>query len=185
MKIISTRHGQTEYNARDMILGVTDIELNEKGLKQAEGIAEELFSRGIKIDLIVSSPMKRAYKTAQITSEKTGAALITDERLREWDYGEYEGKHRSAEGFAENKRNFAVKMGESGESLLQLAHRVYSVLDEIKEKHSDKTVLIVSHGGICRVIETYFNNMTTLEYSNWFMGNCEILEYNIETGEDL
>lgn len=58
-----------------------------------------------------------------------------------------------------------------------LSHRVYSALDDIIENYKDKTVLIVSHGGVCRVIETYFNNMTTDKYSNWFMGNCQLIEY--------
>ena len=83
------------------------------------------------------------------------------------------------EGFAENKVNFGVRMGRSGESLLQLSHRVYSVLDEIKAKYRDKNVLVVCHGGICRVIETYFNDLTNEEYSNWFMGNCQVIEYSL------
>ena len=161
-----------------IILGTTDIELNETGLDQAKELAEKAAELG-DIDVIISSPMKRAYKTAQITAEAIGREVITDERLREWSYGRYEGMHRTAEGFAENKRNFGVKMGESGESLLELSHRVYSFLDEIREKYADKTVLIVSHGGVCRVIETYFHNMTTEEFSGWFMGNCQLIEYNI------
>ncbi len=178
MKIYSTRHGQTDYNKADIILGVTDIELNETGLKQAAELAEHIKTSGIKIDLIISSPMKRAYRTAEIISSVNGIKHQTDTRLREWDYGEYEGKHRTAEGFAENKRNFGVKMGNTGESLLELSHRVYSLIDEVQERYSDKTVLLVSHGGICRVIETYFNNMTTEQFSNWFMGNCQLLEYD-------
>lgn len=176
MKIYSTRHGQTDYNKADAILGTTDIGLNEMGLLQARELAEKIAALN-DVDIIVSSPMKRALRTAEIVSELSGIKIITDERLREWDYGEYEGMHRSAEGFAQNKLEFAVKMGNSGESLLQLVHRVYSALDYITENFSDKTVLIVSHGGVCRVIETYFNNMTIKEFSEWFMGNCQLIEY--------
>ena len=178
MKIYSTRHGQTDYNKEELILGTTDIELNETGLAQAQELAEKVKELGC-IDLIIASPMKRAMRTAGIVSERTGISIVTDERLREWDYGEYEGKTRFTGGFAENKAEFGVKMGRTGESLLQLAHRVYSVLDDIREKYSDRTVLIVSHGGICRVIETYFNDMTTEEYSGWFMDNCQLIEYVI------
>ena len=178
MKIYSTRHGQTDYNKADRILGVTDAELNETGVKQAQELAWNIKAGGKGIDLIISSPMKRAYRTAEIISEVNNIPHITDTRLREWDYGEYEGMHRSAEGFAENKINFGVKMGKSGESLLDLSHRVYSFIEEIQEQYGDKTVLLVSHGGICRIIETYFNDMTTEQFSNWFMGNCQLLEYN-------
>lgn len=177
MKIYSARHGQTDYNKEDLILGTTDLPLNSTGLEQADEFADAVERLG-DVDIIIASPMKRALTTAKMAADRCGIEIITDERLREWNYGRFEGKTRYTEGFAENKREFAVKMGETGESLFQLCHRVYSVLDEIRAKYSGKNVLLVSHGGVCRVIETYFNNMTTEEYSNWFMGNCQIIEYN-------
>lgn len=176
MKIYLTRHGQTDFNKRDIVLGSTDIELNETGLSQAEELAEKV--SGLDVDIIIASPMLRAMKTAQFVAEKNGLEIITDNRLREWNYGEYEGKTRFTDGFAENKKNFGVKMGKTGESLLQLAQRVYSALDDIIKNYSEKNVLIVSHGGVCRVIETYFHDMTTAEFENWFMDNCQIIEYS-------
>lgn len=178
MKIYSTRHGQTDFNKQDLILGITDIPLNETGTAQARELAEKIAEVG-DVDLIISSPMVRAYTTAKTVADCCGLEIITDSRLREWDYGSYEGKTRYTDGFAENKREFAVRMGSTGESVLQLSHRVYSLLDEITEKYGDKNILLVSHGGICRIIETYFHDMTTEEYSNWFMGNCQLIEYNI------
>ncbi len=182
MKIYSTRHGQTDYNRDELILGTTDIELNEQGLAQAHGLAERIAEMGC-IDVIIASPMKRAMKTAMIVSEKTGLDVITDERLREWNYGGFEGKSRFTEGFAENKLDFGVRMGKTGESLLQLSHRVYSALDDIIRQYDGKNVLLVSHGGVCRVIETYFHDMTSVGYSGWFMGNCEIICYTAERRE--
>ena len=176
MKIYSTRHGQTDYNKKDIILGTTNIELNETGISQAEELAEKVAELN-DIDVIISSPMKRSLRTAKLVGERLGIEVLTDERLREWDYGEYEGKSRYTEGFAENKVNYGVRMGKTGESLLQLSHRVYSALDDIINKYSDKNVLIVSHGGVCRVIETYFNDMTTEEFSGWFMENCQLIKY--------
>lgn len=181
MKIYSTRHGQTDFNKSNIVLGTTDIELNETGLIQAEQLAENV--TGFDIDIIISSPMKRAMKTAQIVAEKNKIENITDIRLREWDYGEYEAKSRFTEGFAENKKNFGVRMGKTGESLLHLAHRVYSALDDIIRNYSNKNVLIVSHGGVCRIIETYFHDMTTAEFEKWFMGNCQIIEYSLKEAD--
>lgn len=178
MKIYSTRHGQTSYNKQEIIMGTTDIDLDETGEKQALILAEKIADMNC-IDIIIASPMKRAQRTARAVAERCGLEIVTDERLREWDYGEYEGKGRFTEGFADNKINFGVRMGKNGESLLQLSHRVYSALDDIIEKYSDKTVLIVSHGGVCRVIETYFNDMTTEKFANWFMDNCGLIEYTV------
>ena len=179
MKIYSTRHGETKWNVENRIVGTTDLTLTENGVEQAKKLAK-MIKKNCNIDQIIASPMLRAMQTAQIISDEIDVQIIFDERLREWDYGDYEGMNRHTEGFYENKREFGVKMGEKGESLLQLTHRVYSFLDEIIKKYKDKNVLIVSHGGVCRAIETYFNDMTTEEFSSWFAGNCELLEYNIE-----
>jgi probable phosphoglycerate mutase len=179
LKIFSTRHGQTAFNKQDIILGTTDIGLDDTGIFQASVLAERIESLG-QIDIIISSPMRRTLETADVVARRCGLPLVTDERLREWDYGEYEGKGRMTEGFSENKVNFAVRMGRSGESLLHLSHRVYSALDDIIEKYHNKTVLLVTHGGVCRVIETYFNDMTTVQFANWYMDNCGLIEYKIE-----
>ena len=179
MIIYSTRHGQTSFNRQEIILGTTDIELDGTGEEQAEELAERIAAIG-EIDLIIASPMKRAQRTAAVVAGRCGLDVVTDERLREWDYGDFEGRSRFTEGFADNKVNFGVRMGGSGESLLQLSHRVYSALDDIIERYHDKTVLIVSHGGVCRVIETYFNDMTTDRFANWFMDNCGLIKYITE-----
>ncbi|MBR3759619.1 MAG: histidine phosphatase family protein [Ruminococcus sp.] len=181
MNIYSTRHGQTDLNKAELILGTTDVELNETGLLQADELAGKIAEMNC-IDIIISSPMKRALKTSGIVSEKTGIPVITDERLREWDYGRYEGKARFTDGFSENKINFGMRMGETGESLLQLSHRVFSALDDIIRNFKNKNVLVVSHGGVCRVIEMYFHDMTTEVYSGWFMENCGIIHYSTEEG---
>ena len=178
MKIYSTRHGQTSYNKQEIIMGTTDIDLDSTGEQQAKALAERIAELGT-IDIIIASPMKRAQKTARAVAERCGLDIVTEERFREWDYGAYEGKSRFTEGFADNKVNFAVRMGKSGESLLQLTHRVYSALDDIIAEYSGRTVLLVTHGGVCRVIETSFNDMTNEQFSNWFMDNCGLLEYNI------
>lgn len=178
MKIYSTRHGQTEYNRLDIILGTTDLPLNEAGLAQAQALAEEVEKLG-DVDIIIASPLLRAQTTARAVAERCGLRIVTDERLREWDYGEFEGKSRYTEGFAETKLDFGVKMGKTGESVLQLAHRVYSALDDIIAEYNGRNVLIVSHGGVSRIIETYFNDMTAEQFAGWFMGNCQIISYNI------
>lgn len=176
MKIYSTRHGQTGWNLDNRICGVTDVFLTYNGLEQAKNLAKEIKMFG-NIDVIICSPLQRAIQTAQIVSDRIGVPFVIDERLTEWDYGKYEGMDRHADGFAKNKTEFGVKMGKTGESLLELAHRVYGFLDEIINNYENENILLVSHGGVCRIIETYFNDMTNDEFLNFFMGNCEVRVY--------
>ncbi len=179
MTIYFTRHGETTMNIQDHISGVTDCELTERGLQQAEELSARCAEAG-DIDLIICSPLKRARATAKAVAKRINAPIRIDPRLTEWDYGEYEGMHRTTEGFAQAKREFGVKMKGGGESLLQLAHRVYSCIDDIIKTYPDKTVLCVCHGGVCRVAETYFNDMTVEQFSHFFMGNCELRRYEVQ-----
>ena len=79
--IYIVRHGQTNWNLEGRNQGRIDIELNEKGIQQAELTSEKL--ENIKFDKVFSSPLKRAYKTAQVICEKIGIdenEIIVDER---------------------------------------------------------------------------------------------------------
>ena len=175
MKILFTRHGETEWNSQNIICGRTDIELSEKGHEQAKRLSE-LISKEYDIDMIICSPIKRARQTASYTAKALGIEPIYDARLREWDYGEFEGKPRDTEGFLESKLEFGCRMAGGGESVFDVVNRAYGLIDELYEKYPDKTILLVCHGGVCRVIETYFRNMTRDEFAHFFMGNCELRE---------
>lgn len=181
MKIYFTRHGETEWNSRDVICGTTDIGLTARGIGQAEALAADIAVDHRDIDMIICSPMKRAMATAA----PIGAALeiepVTDSRLREWNYGSYEGRPRDAEGYADAKLEFGCRMPDGGESVFDVVSRVYGLIDELREKYADKTILLVCHGGVCRVIETYYRNMTRKEFSCFFMGNCELRSFDTET----
>jgi len=176
MRIFSARHGETEWNRQDKICGRTDIPLNENGVAQAERLAQFMSDKGVEI--IIVSPMLRAQQTAGYVAKVYGIEIITDERLIEQDYGIFEGQDRFDEAFLANKRNFAYRYP-GGESMMQVARRVYDVLEDIQRKYAGKTVLIVSHGGVCRVINTYFHDMTNDEYFNFCQPNAEAIEYII------
>ncbi len=178
MKLYVTRHGQTEWNALDRISGVTDILLTEEGIAQAKEMARKAKEYG-DIHRIIASPLKRAQMTAQIAAEDLGLTVQTDERLTEWDYGSFEGKSRFTEGFAETKAEFGVKMPDGGESVFQVVQRTYNVIDDVKRLYPDENVLLVCHGGICRVIDSYFQDMTVERFMHFFMGNCELRVYDL------
>lgn len=176
MTFYVARHGQTEWNVENKVCSITDIALTEKGIAQAEELASQAKKKNIEI--IISSPMKRAITTSQIVSEKCHIPMLIDNRLVEQNYGIYEGVDRSDELFLANKRNFAYRYP-NGESMMQVAVRVYTFLDEIKKKYVGKNILIISHGGICRVIKTYFSDMTNEEFFHYTLQNCKLEEYHI------
>ena len=180
-KIYFTRHGESLWNIENKICGATDIELTERGHEQAIELAEHvknLIDAGeIHIDEIVASPLKRAYATAQHIADVTGIPLRADERLREQNFGKYEGTARNGEVFKLDKRNF-VNSYDGGESMLRLAQRIYNILDELKE--DDKTYLLVAHNGIVRSVNSYFNDMSNEAYGDFGIKNCELVEYDFD-----
>ena len=178
MKLYVTRHGLTEWNELDKISGITDIRLSQEGLHQAELLAEQCAQCG-DIDRIIASPMIRAQQTAGKVAEKLGLSVQTDERLKEWDYGSFEGKNRHTKGFSEAKSLWGCKMPDGGESVFQIVQRAYNVIDDVKRLYPSENVLLVCHGGICRVIDSYFHDMTVERFMNFFMGNCELRVYEL------
>lgn len=176
MRLYIARHGQTIWNAQNKVCGITDVDLTEKGIEQAKALA--LTVKNKNIDIIISSPLKRAVETSNIVAKECGITMEIDERLIEQNYGIYEGIDRKNEHFLSNKRNFAYRYPE-GESMMQVAYRIYGLLDEIKRKYKDKNVLIVSHGGVCRIINTYFKDMTNEEFFNYTLENGKLEEYEM------
>lgn len=176
MKLYVARHGQTQWNAENKICGRTDLPLTEVGIAQAEALAEK--ASGLKIDLVLSSPLQRAYTMAQMIADRCGADVQVDERLIEQNYGIFEGLDRQNPDFLANKRQFAIRYP-GGESMMDMAGRLYPMLREIKENYPDKTVLLACHGGVCRVIRTFFVPMTNAEYFAYSPENCSLECYEL------
>ncbi len=169
MKLYVTRHGETAYNVENLICGISDIPLNKQGEKQAAKLAEKM--KDIPIDVIFSSPLLRAKQTAMIIAEKKKIDIIEDQRLHEIDFGIFEGMPGKTAEFKKVKKNHAVRYPQ-GEKLFEVVQRVYNFLDEISENHKNQNVLVVCHGGIVRVIHSYFHDMTNEELFTWLPENC-------------
>ena len=173
------RHGQTVWNVENKICGATDSELTELGKQQAEKKRKKILESGIKIDQILYSPLSRARDTALIISEITGIPAREEKRLIEQNFGKYEGTARDGIEFKKSKANFADRYC-GGESMLQLAQRIYNLLDEVKEKSDDKTYLLVAHNGIARMVNSYFCEMTNEEYASFGIKNAQVVKYDFE-----
>jgi len=181
MVIYVARHAETDTNRTSIICGNDDsFSINANGLKQSYQLAETMLGKGV--DLIVCSPMKRALETAACLAERLDIEIIIDKRLRERNHGSFEGKSQDDPEFLIVKNQFAMRMN-GGESIFDVAHRIYSSIDAIRKNYADKTVLIISHGGtIGRAIESYFNDLSNNEFVATFITNCELRKYEIGSG---
>ena len=173
--IYFVRHGETVWNKENKICGATDSPLTEQGHKQAIATGEKIREMGIKADMILYSPLSRARDTAIHISEICGIPLREERRLFEQNFGKYESTPRNGEEFREAKKQFLNRY-EGGESMFQLAQRIYNLLDELKEDGGD--YILVAHNGIARVVQSYFYEMTNDEYAAFGIKNCEIREYH-------
>lgn len=184
MKFYVIRHGQTNWNIEGKIQGNTDIELNETGIKQANAVKETI--KKYDIDLIVSSPLKRARKTAEIINETVKCDIIFSENLKERCYGEFEGKIRKDISIdeimqSEQLNNYYANIQYKGiETIQDLCDRVWNLIDNLKNEYKNKNILLVSHGGTIRAINAYFKGINedgTVD--NPGVKNCEIKEYKL------
>ena len=176
--IYFARHGETVWNVENKICGMTDSPLTEKGRQQARELGQKVKESGVHIDEILYSPLSRAADTAKAVAEATGLPARCEPRLREQCFGRYEGTPRDGAEFRISKTHFADRYGD-GESMMQLAQRIYNLLDELRQDE-DKTYLLVAHNGIARVVESYFHDMTNEDYAAAGIKNCEMVEYRFE-----
>lgn len=172
--IYFVRHGESEWNAANKICGATDIPLTARGHEQAVKTGQRILELGIKADVILYSPLMRAKDTALHISQMTGIPAVEEPALFEQNFGKYEGTPRHSEEFEAAKQQFANHY-DGGESMLQMAQRIYNFLDRLKE--DDRTVILVAHNGICRVIKSYFEDMTNEEYGRFGVDNCTVTEF--------
>ncbi len=134
----------------------------------------------VDIDLIFCSPLIRAKQTAEIINEERDLNIVFDNRLRERNYGEFEGTSKSSfdynASWAYNK-NLKYNKAENVQAFFK---RIYNFLDDIKEKYSDKSILIVCHASVVKAIECYANKMLYDEEIGPFLSdNASVLKYKI------
>lgn len=178
MSIYYIRHGETAYNLAYLIQGSIDAPLNEKGIAQARAAREKL--RDVHLDMIFSSPLLRARKTAEIINEAHHLPIHFVDALKEEHYGDFEGKSRQGEAYLKQRGSFAHRYP-NGESYLDVAARVFPFLDYLKKEYRDKDILLVAHGGISRIVNAYFvDDMENEEFVSYLLDNCEVKRYEFK-----
>jgi len=143
------RHGETALSTERRFAGRGDIPLTGAGLEQSAAAAGRLAARG-GINLIVTSPLRRARQTAEAVARATGAPLQADDGLAETDFGRWEGL-TFAEASARWPDEVAAWLASAdvappgGESFAAVGQRVNAAVDRLLAAHRFRTLLLVSH----------------------------------------
>lgn len=178
MKLYFARHGHNDANTNStpsQLTGEIDEPLNEIGVKQANELAEQL--KDVQFDAIISSPLKRAYQTAEIVNGLHGLPLEINSAWRERETG---GIYASLELWSDMfdfDKN--IKLNNS-ESLNDFINRIYSAIEELKQNYHNKSVLVVSHDGVYCALNAYINKLplsSSIRISP--MKNCEYHIYEL------
>ena len=153
MRLFLVRHGETDWNKERRIQGATDIPLNSFGRYLAEETAKGL--KAVSLDVCFSSPLMRAYETAEIILRGRDVQIFADNRLIEMRFGEWEGKRctKSSREVPERFQDFfdnpeKYTPCEEGEDFAALKRRCEDFLSWLfgEEEYTDKNILITTHG---------------------------------------
>lgn len=165
------RHGETDWNKRNIIMGSIDVPLNDFGIEQAHHAATILQKENF--DIIISSPRKRALKTAEIIAGqvKFQKPIMIDGRIVEREWGEAEGK--AADPTKDLFNDIDTSIGAETFSVFKM--RIIEALSQIL--HGAQCPLIVSHGGVFKALAD------SLGYTKLQASNCDPFLFRPPTQE--
>ena len=188
LDILLVRHGQTKWNVEMRLQGTLDSDLTETGIYQAKKLGERLSD--IEFSKVFASPSGRTMKTAELVLGNRVNPIITDERLKEMNFGILEGK--KVETLDERFKNEIAVMHEdpeiynpseyNGETYSELIGRTSDFLDDIISRENGK-ILVVAHGMSLMAIISAINNLEVKDF--WSRGlkpNVSLTMYNYNNG---
>ncbi len=190
MLLYLIRHGETPWNALMKIQGVADIPLNEKGIELARITGEKLLD--VSFDFAISSPLQRAYKTAELALGGRDIPIYTDKRIQEIDFGDLEGsavvKTDPANPFYKFFNDaYHFQPARNGESIFDLCARTKEFYDELiaRPEIQDKTILIATHGCAVRGILHNVYEDTSDYWHGGVCPNCGVNIVEVKNGKSV
>ena len=182
MRLIIVRHGETEDNIRKIIQGQRHGKLTKRGINQARRAASKL--RKERIDVILTSDLRRAVHTAKEIARFHDAPMIYSKSLRERDMGVFQGKsrrlvdlHRAKVGLRE-----AEFRPRGGESYIDVKKRVGRFMKKMYREHKHGTVLVVTHGVVIRALLSIYTKIPIRETPRIMIKNAGIMILEIRSG---
>lgn len=183
-RIYLVRHGETDWNKEDRCQGCIDIDLNSEGVRQAEFVAQRLVNE--EIHALYCSNLKRAYRTAQIIAKALNLSITRSEALNEISFGDWEGltfeEIRNRHDYDYNTWRLSPHTANfPGEgSLANVKKRVMKYVDEIISQNEGKNILIVSHGGVIKLIILGLLGIGLEAYNKFYIANTSLSIVHIE-----
>lgn len=182
MKLYIIRHGQTEMNRRRKYQGSIDTGLNARGIAQARRAAEVLATN---IDVLVSSPMRRALQTAEIISAHSGIPIRIMPHFRERAFGQFEGlskteiKNRFPDLWKHKPlRSFEVAPP-GGESVSEVLERVHRGIEQLLADHGRDHVVVVAHGFVARAIRGLTTPVSRDSFFDYTLANGDCATFTV------
>ncbi len=185
-KLVLVRHGQSEWNEKNLFTGWKDPELTQKGAKEARNAGRELLGQEYVFDVMYTSALRRAQETGRIILEEMGLTdivTVRDQRLNERDYGDLSGlnKDDARERWGEDQVHVWRRSYDTpppgGESLKDTANRVLPYFEEVilPSLVAGKNVLVAAHGNSLRALIMKIESISPLE----------IVKLEIDTGKPI
>lgn len=156
------RHGVTDWNAQGLFQGRTDIPLNDEGVSQAHAAALRL--QNVRLDQVVTSPLLRAVKTAEIVASALSTPLAIDDGLIECDFGSLEGRSITEvmkERGLTAREQLATILPRDSEAWPTVSARALRCVSQWLDSHPQANVLFVCHDGVMQA-------MSEVLCGNWF-----------------
>lgn len=155
-RLVLIRHGEQEAAARGRCYGSLDIGLSPAGEAQAHRLAHALSE--LELTAVISSPLRRAVRTAEPIAAAHGLTVAVNEALCELDFGQLEGRSfdevaaTEPELYQQWMTDPTTVVFPGGESFHDLHRRTLRAVDELRAAHADQTIVLVTHGGVIRAI---------------------------------
>ena len=193
-KLVLVRHGQSEWNAKNLFTGWKDPKLTDLGIQEARKAGDLLENRNLKFDLMFTSDLFRAQETGRLILEQMNHAdieVIKDQSLNERNYGDLAGlnKDEAREKWGEEqvhiwRRSFDVPPPR-GESLKNTAERVlpYFELEIMPKVKEGLNILVAAHGNSLRALVMELEKISSEEIVKLEIATGDPLTYEYSNGE--
>lgn len=173
------RHGRTEGNARRILVGRTDLPLDDLGVRQAVAVAEH-FAASSSPDVIIASPLLRARATAQAIADRLSLPVEIEDDLAELNFGDYEG--RSFDEIADEEPELAAQFRDiemdahwpGGERQSDFHERVRRVVLSLATRYAAHTAIVVAHGGVLGSLASQLLGTPPNDWARYQFRNCSV-----------